>query len=1766
MLHRRYVKQAAALAALLLGAVASSSIADTLTWTGAGDGSTFNQAQNWNPAQAPAPTSDCVIPAGLTPVVIRNSVTIGSLSLARTLSFDSCVLFAITRDINLVNGAAIEISNSAGCAGLLFDGGSHTIGGTGALRLLASGAGGSLLTLDNAASVSLAAGITVEYPDSATGSSGGFNLRSGSTLTNTGTIRVAAGTKPFNIAGAGTLINSGVIDASGGTLAIKPSSWTNNGQITCNSGSLACGGTWSNLGSVSLTNATWTLGGNFTSLGNFTQSGSRLNVDSSFTGTHLQASPQTGDIHLLAVKLKDVQLSATGGARFLASGLGTIESSSLDGELVFEVGPSTTLKGGFTLLNQATVSVLGTLIFDGPSQSIGGSGVFTYADSSLILRGGNTLTFEHDVRLEAATPTSRGTVALESLTILDFAGTASAIGSGAVLTVSGNGTLQNRGTWFVSPGAKINVQPYAWTNQGVWDVQGGDLSLYGRFSSLGAIQRDGGTITLGGVCLSPVLTAAGVPGAIRLDQLGLTSTTLDSPAGGFEIVGPTVWTSCSIRGSLATTCCTDFTIKNGLTLLEGAEISLRSNFNFWIGQQSLSGQGTVFLMNGGQITLVAGADLTVGPGVSLVYGADSQTDAFAIQVNPSARLTNLGLIRCDRPTGTLDIGSQGTFINRGIIDAVSGRLTIRQNDWVSEGTIRIADALVTIDAAISSLGNIQRNGSGNLRIAGSFAGNTLIADANTGDIAFSDIVFSHFRLEARDGAKFLAMSSYRNAGGIDTSLIDCTIAGALEVVSCRPLIVQDGLHLENALVTFGTGSYPCYGGASFTSACSIDGSGAILLGRVTVSAPLTIGPQVELRSDPASTFNSITLSSPGSLLNQGKILCSSPGVLSISGGAFTNTGTIQADLGELAVSSPLSTSAGICKLAAGATLGLDNLQNSSVHVERTAGTLRMGGLCTDTDITMQEPGATTILSSLSLTGARLSSVPGSRFKVAGGTTLKGCTLAGEMSMTTYASPSQLLTLTDGLTLENNATLLLNAPSPNAPFLMIRFDGTPAGLFGDGTVRWEAGSMTFLTPGTIAPGITLSIPPNAESSVGPISAASLLNQGTIICEKAGAKFNISGTFTNQGKLQMLAGAATLKLAGPLGEFILASGASATLSGTYTVNKPLLISPGAALALGGVWQNESSISAQSAALSFNGTWSNNGSVELINSSLALGGIYAGLGSLTKTNSTIVWGGTFTGPLFAVGPDTGDVLLNGMSFSGTRLQASPGYKFIIGTGTTLSNCVLATDLAVGPCATLNIRQNLTLENHAVISVENQSNCSNVPVTFQSSTVSIQGNGEFIFRTARSGVVLQTISFGIFNIGAGITIRYEPAVGGAAASFAISGLMQNSGVIRSTAPGSTFAITGSQFKNLGTVEAAAGSFTINPTSISNYTANTFTLSGGKWIASGGALSLGARPVRQVAANTEIALASPLSTLDLAALAANAGTMRLGSGSLAIAPVAGAFTNSGIIDLAPGASLSVTGDVQLAGVFRSTVRGFEQSDCGAIFASGVIAVMGRLTGAFQAPFSPVADDPAGHILVAPSIFGSFTSACFDASPALLGITPVLNTDDAPAVVDVVATASSGFAPVMTLQPPASVRAHPNATLTVDGLPTNAVYQWRKNGQALEDGPTPHGSFISGAHTRSLTMTRAGLLDAGDYSALLANDCGTTISSITILTVCPADLNADALVDDADFVLFLASYNILDCADPSMPPLCPGDLNADNLVDDTDFTIFVAAYNELLCP
>lgn len=113
----------------------------------------------------------------------------------------------------------------------------------------------------------------------------------------------------------------------------------------------------------------------------------------------------------------------------------------------------------------------------------------------------------------------------------------------------------------------------------------------------------------------------------------------------------------------------------------------------------------------------------------------------------------------------------------------------------------------------------------------------------------------------------------------------------------------------------------------------------------------------------------------------------------------------------------------------------------------------------------------------------------------------------------------------------------------------------------------------------------------------------------------------------------------------------------------------------------------------------------------------------------------------------------------------------------------------------------------------------------------------------------------------------------------------------------------------------------------------------------------------------------------------------------------------------------------------------------------------------------------------------------------------------------------------------------------------------------------PAGSSIAGVYRNGAPLSFTYNAPLGSVAISSTLDIGAgSLTRFVVAVGCPADLNGDGVVEDLDFVIFANSYNILDCADPSMPAGCPGDLNFDGFVDDTDFVLFAGAYDQLVCP
>lgn len=133
-----------------------------------------------------------------------------------------------------------------------------------------------------------------------------------------------------------------------------------------------------------------------------------------------------------------------------------------------------------------------------------------------------------------------------------------------------------------------------------------------------------------------------------------------------------------------------------------------------------------------------------------------------------------------------------------------------------------------------------------------------------------------------------------------------------------------------------------------------------------------------------------------------------------------------------------------------------------------------------------------------------------------------------------------------------------------------------------------------------------------------------------------------------------------------------------------------------------------------------------------------------------------------------------------------------------------------------------------------------------------------------------------------------------------------------------------------------------------------------------------------------------------------------------------------------------------------------------------------------------------------------------------------------------------------------------NASGTFPSGPTTVVF--KQNGAI---GTTPASIQFNLTGSFSATGVVTFTIDAITITPALAGGLVFTSGQVTISTItCLADLNFDNQVDDADFLLFVPSYNDLIVPQAQTD----GDFNGDSQCDDADFQIFASAYNELLCP
>jgi hypothetical protein len=304
---------------------------------------------------------------------------------------------------------------------------------------------------------------------------------------------------------------------------------------------------------------------------------------------------------------------------------------------------------------------------------------------------------------------------------------------------------------------------------------------------------------------------------------------------------------------------------------------------------------------------------------------------------------------------------------------------------------------------------------------------------------------------------------------------------------------------------------------------------------------------------------------------------------------------------------------------------------------------------------------------------------------------------------------------------------------------------------------------------------------------------------------------------------------------------------------------------------------------------------------------------------------------------------------------------------------------------------------------------------------------------------------------------------------------------------------------------------------------------------------------------------------------------------------IAAPVTNAGLFD--------VDANMQVIGNFTNQAGGTVTVFSGTLTVFGTLANSGTIVGSVASRSAlSAASDPQG--LYAPPFEDRATQTIFTTGGISMDATSTLT----PSSGTIVRTAG-GFDCAINLN---SRYAMNRSTLQLNGRGSSALEAMsRDRGQSLDglnpalaasfpigtlkigpgnpsqptivtivdnrDNDTLGQSACEAVYVENLIIESGAVLNAPAcrvYYKTITNR-GTIATLPNVLRLygsCPADLNSDGVVDDADFSIFVVQYDVLDCADISMPAGCSADLNSDLLVDDQDFSIFVVAYDAVLCP
>jgi hypothetical protein len=956
-----FVSALAAVRALAVVLVLFSvpAFAQTLTWTGGGDGTTFGQATNWSPAAIPGATNDLVIPAGAGTIVVDTQGLVRSITTARPMSLQRYL--NVTAGMTLQGGATIT---TTGGYELRFEGPtSQSLSGTGTVTADASGGGiralpnsnltvGSGVTI-RAASGSMAVradlGSTLTLNTTVTTDAGrAVNITATGTINNTLTVEAVGANSRITISGTGTFNNSGTVRASGssgfGSITMSPTSpglgFVNTGILLVEglNASFAMSGTWSNATGtlVAQNQGEIELGGTFTvpAMGNFTRTTGLISFNNAFLSGNM--TPPDG----LPWRVSGTTTLTGVTLPVGMTGLGYVD---VVGTLSFQNNAEISTGGGYEV----------RAIGPGPVQFSGTGRISVQASSGgMRVRTGVTATVGSGVSIRAADGTfalaveatgvlnSQATIAATNgrtlnMTVigtLNNTGTIEATGTNSRIAVSGSGTLNNQNlvrvsgsnatmsilisssggaAGFVNTGSVLAtgarstmILGNTWTNTtGTLTTQSSAIfQLGGTFTipGMGSFTRTTGTLNFNGATISGTMTPPdGQPwtydGNVTLNNATLP-VNLTGNSGYIDILGTLTLQNNS-----------DITIDGGYEVrMSGPDpTAINGAGRILAGPSS----GGVRVQNNAVATISSGVSLSTingGAGFNVLAGSTlnfagtaSAVSNRTINASINGTLNNTGILEANGSNARISITGTGTLNNSNTIRSLAGGVVTISLTSVSPalGFVNTGTARASGTNSVLTLSNKWSNPSGTFvaETSGRFEVGGTFSVAQLGNFTRATGTLS-FKSASLSGSLASPDGLPWNYSG-DINLDNVTLPVSL-IGNSGYVNVFNTLTLQNNADIAIDGGYEVV--FSGVAPSLITGTGTISPGPGSGGVRTATGANGTM--DTGITFRAIngsgTLNSQGTFNNKGTFTIGPNRSLSISIGAgrsIVNNGTIQID-------------------------------------------------------------------------------------------------------------------------------------------------------------------------------------------------------------------------------------------------------------------------------------------------------------------------------------------------------------------------------------------------------------------------------------------------------------------------------------------------------------------------------------------------------------------------------------------------------------------------------------------------------------------------------------------------------------------------------------------------------------------------------------------------------------------------------------------------------------------------------------------------------